>query len=66
MLRTGGAQIVVGEQELREANTLAGTATDINVDHTGSAGLAGLMQLVSADTTARADQHIVIFSGVKR
>jgi len=66
MLRTGGAPIVVSEQELREANALARAATGINVDHTGSAGLAGLMQLVSADPTARTDHHIVIFSGVRR
>jgi len=66
MLYTGGAPIVVGEQELEEANVIGRHATGINVDHTGSAGLAGLMQLVAADSTARSDQHVVIFSGVKR
>ena len=66
MLQTGGTPIVVSERELQDANALARASTGINVDHTGSAGLAGLAQLVSTDATARTDQHILIFSGVKR
>ena len=45
MLETGGSPVVVDEPTLEEANELAREATGIDVDHTGSSGLAGLLHL---------------------
>jgi threonine synthase len=62
MSETGGSVLVASEQQLVEANRLARRATRIDVDHTGSAGLAGL--LVSPP---RPDTDVVlIFSGIAR
>ena len=68
MLLTGGYPIVVDEQALAEANMMAREATRIDVDHTGSAGLAGLLHLVSArDGRPKPGERVaVIFSGVRR
>jgi threonine synthase len=63
MLRTGGSPVVVSEQELQDANRLARDTTHVDVSHTGSAGLAGLMQLLARDPAARREQHVVVFSG---
>ena len=45
MLETGGSPVVVDEPTLEEANALARETTGIDVDHTGSSGLAGLLHL---------------------
>ncbi len=66
MLRSGGSAIVVDEDELETANALARETTGIDVDHTGSAGLAGLMQMLKTDPSARREQMLVVFSGVRR
>jgi threonine synthase len=63
MLRSGGSPIVVGEDDLHRANHIARDATGIAVDHTGSAGLAGLIRLVEREPAARREQTAVIFSG---
>lgn len=63
MLRTNGSPIVVGEDELLRANTAARSATGIDVDHTGSAGLAGVMHLFATDRAVRRDRVAIIFSG---
>jgi hypothetical protein len=47
---------------LVDANLLARSTTGINVDHTGSAGLAGLLTRPPAPGT----DVVVIFSGVRR
>lgn len=66
MIQTDGAPVIVGEAALHEANHLAREATRIDVDHTGSAGLAGLMAL-RASGEVRPDENVaVIFSGVRR
>ena len=44
MLATGGHPVVVDERTLVDANKLARLATGSDVDHTGSAGLAGLLE----------------------
>jgi threonine synthase len=59
MLESGGEPLVVDEPLLLEANAW-GRSLGIDVDATGSAGLAGAMALGGGGTTA------VIFSGVKR
>ena len=58
--------MVVDEASLIEANTIARRTTGINVDHTGSAGLAGLMQLRASGALGRDETTVVIFSGAVR
>ena len=66
MLATDGAPVLVSEEALRAANELARDATGIEVDHTGSAGLAGLLEL-SRRGELGADEHVaVLFTGVAR
>ena len=66
MLRTGGTPLVVDEATLEAANVLARDSTGIDVDHTGSAGLAGLLQL-ARDGALRPDETVVIcLSGISR
>jgi threonine dehydratase len=74
MLVSGGWPVVVTEAQIDAANRLAREATPIPVDHTGSAGLAGLLALKSAppaQTTGdpligSAERVAVIFSGRSR
>jgi threonine synthase len=66
MLRTGGTPVIVSEALIAEANTLARETTGIDVDYTGSAGLAGLMQQLARDPSLRSERVAVIFSGVRR
>jgi threonine synthase len=66
MLATGGRTVVVDESTLIEANELAVTATGIPVDHTGSAGLAGVLALARMGDL-RPDERIgVLFTGIRR
>ena len=66
MLATDGVPVLASEDALREANDLAREATGIDVDHTGSAGLAGLLEL-SRRGELRPDEHVaVVFTGVRR
>ncbi len=66
MLLTGGRSVVVDEATLEEANTLAAPDLGIDADHTGTAGLAGLIQL-TRDGIVRPDETVaVIFSGARR
>jgi threonine dehydratase len=62
MLESGGEPIVVDEQAVVKANDLARSATGIDVDHTGSAGLAGLLEAGPADNK----QVAVLFTGKRR
>jgi threonine synthase len=66
MVESEGKAIVVSEETLREANDVARAASGIAVDHTGSAGLAGLLQLRREGTVAPTERVAVIFSGVDR
>ncbi|MBI2834410.1 MAG: pyridoxal-phosphate dependent enzyme [Acidobacteria bacterium] len=63
MLVSNGSPVVVDEDTLDEANVLARDTTGINVDHTGSAGLAGLMALRRAGCVRDGEKVAVIFSG---
>lgn len=66
MLRTGGTPLVVDEATLEAANDLGRVSTGIDVDHTGSAGLAGLLKL-ARDGALNPDENVVIcFSGITR
>jgi threonine synthase len=66
MLASGGAPVVVDEATLREANALARETTGINVCHTGSAGLAGVLRLRRDGVIGEGARVAVIFSGVER
>jgi threonine synthase len=66
MLRTGGRPVVVGEDELVGANRVALEATGIDVDETGSAGLAGLIHLLRDGVIGPGESAAVLFTGVRR
>jgi len=66
MLATGGSAVVAEESTLAEANRLARAATGIDVDATGSAGLAGLLTLSRSGLVEPGTDVVVIFSGAAR
>jgi threonine synthase len=66
MRRTGGRPLVVDEETLERANALSRETTGIDVDHTGSAGLAGLLALRDAHEIGDDERIAVLFTGVVR
>jgi threonine synthase len=66
MLLTGGHSVVVNEATLEEANALAAPDLGIDADHTGTAGLAGLIQLTRDGIVGPDETVAVIFSGARR
>ena len=66
MLTTGGKALVVDEDEIALANETAVEATGIEVDATGSAGLAGLAQLCRRGLVGRGERAAVLFTGARR
>jgi threonine synthase len=66
MLASGGGPLVVSEATFEEANTLARATTGIDVDHTGSAGLAGLLDLVRTRAVGPDETVAVLFTGAVR
>ena len=66
LVETGGETVVVDEETLRLANDLARRTTGIDVDHTGSAGLAGLIDLRRRGAIAPDDRVAVLFTGIRR
>jgi threonine dehydratase len=66
MLATDGFPVLVSEDSLREANDLAREATGIDVDHTGSAGLAGLLELSRRGALGADERVAVLFTGARR
>jgi threonine synthase len=66
MLATGGVPLVVSEQTLAEANALARDETGIDVDPTGSSGLAGLVALHAAGRVGADERVAALFTGVTR
>jgi len=65
-LVSGGAPVVVDEDTLIEANEIARSTTGIDVDATGSAGLAGLIELRRHGRVDSDETVAVIFTGVRR
>jgi threonine synthase len=63
LLGTGGSVVVVGEDDLLAANRRARTATGINVDLTGTAGLAGATLLGRQGVSRAGEQVVVLFTG---
>jgi len=66
MLATGGSPVVVGEQLLLDATELARTATGIDLDPTGAAGLAGLLRLRQDGAIHPDETSAVLFTGIRR
>ena len=66
ILRSGGSPVVVGEDVLVQANRLAVSTTGIDVDPTGSSGLAGLLALRDRGDVGDHERVGVLFSGVRR
>jgi threonine synthase len=65
MLSTGGEALVVSEERLAEANAL-GQSSGFPVDPTGSAGLAGLLDLRASGVVEPDDRVAVLFTGLQR
>lgn len=61
---TDGSAVVASEENIVRAHELARQFTDIQVTATGTAGLAGLLQI--RDQIADDEKIVVIFSGVER
>jgi threonine synthase len=66
MLLTGGRPLVVTEDSLIKANRLAESATGISVDATGTAALAGLLEMRRSGAIGAGDHVAVLFTGVRR
>jgi threonine synthase len=66
LLGTGGRPLLVDEVDLTEANQLARDATGIDVDPTGSAGLAGLIAHRKSAEIQPTQAPAVLFTGVRR
>jgi threonine synthase len=66
MLMTSGQPLVVGEDLLLEANRLAVSKTGIQVDPTGSSGLAGLLEMRRSGAIGDQDRAAVLFTGIQR
>jgi threonine synthase len=65
-LASRGSPVVVDEATLIEANEVARATTGIDVDPTGSAGLAGLLELRRHGRVGSNETVAVIFTGVRR
>jgi threonine synthase len=63
LVGTGGWPVVVDEATLRSANRLGREATGIDVGYTGSAGLAGLLELRRRGVIPPGEQVVVLFTG---
>ena len=66
MLETGGIPLVVSEGVLAEAHRLAHEHTDCRPEPTGTAGLAGLLELRRHGVVDRSDTVGLLFTGVER
>jgi threonine synthase len=66
MLASGGSPVVVDEATLIDANDIARESTGIDVDHTGSSGLAGLLDLHRRGFVGPDESVAVLFTGVRR
>lgn len=62
MLATDGSPVLVSEDVLLEANDLARHATGIDVDVTGSSGLAGLLELSRRGELTCEERAAVLFT----
>lgn len=66
MVESGGYPVTVDEATLQEANAAASAATGIPVDETGSAGLAGVLELHRKGELREGETVAVLFTGRRR
>ena len=66
MLTTGGVPVVASEDTLTQAHQLAVARSGTPVDPTGSAGLAGLLELRRTGQIGDHDRVAVLFTGLQR
>ena len=66
VLECGGDSDTTGMLRALVRNRAERAATGVNVDHTGSAGLAGLMKALALDSRLAPERIAVVFSGVSR
>jgi threonine synthase len=66
MLDSGGRAQVVSEEMILRANQLGRSATGIDVDHTGTAGMAGLLDPEVSSSIGRDEHVVVLFTGRRR
>jgi threonine synthase len=66
MIESGGYPVTVPERLLTRAHSLARATTDIRVDPTGAAGLAGLMELCDHVLPLTRETVAVLFTGIER
>jgi threonine synthase len=66
MVASGGRPLIVDEPTLADANRLARELTGIDVDPTGTAGFAGLLDLQRRGELDEHESVAVIFTGARR
>jgi threonine synthase len=66
MMATGGHPVVVDEDLLERANGVGRTATQIDVDHTGTSGLAGFLAMRDRGEVGPEERVAVLFTGAGR
>lgn len=66
MLMTGGVPLVVSEETLAEAHRLAKHDTEIAAEPTGTAGLAGVLELRQQEILPADETTAVLFTGIER
>jgi threonine synthase len=66
LARTGGDVVVVDEATVVEANQIGRASTGIDADHTGTAGLAGLLSLRRRGDVQPGETVAVLFTGAAR
>ncbi len=65
-IKSGGFPLVVGEELLVEAQSLVRIHTEVAADPTGTAGLAGLLQLRGLGLIEASERCLVLLTGIDR
>jgi hypothetical protein len=66
MMATGGHPVVVDENVLERAHEVGRMATRIDVDHTGTSGLAGFLAMRDRGEVGPEERVAVLFTGAQR
>ncbi len=66
MLRTKGCCITVSEERLAEAHRMAHEISHVNASATGTAGLAGLLELQAQKQIAHNERVLILYTGIER
>ena len=65
ILETDGGAVVVSEAQLEEAHRIANMGAKNPVSHTGSSGVAGLLQLIESGRLTAGERVGVVLTGVR-